>query len=67
MPGVDPITATALVCAIGNGKQFNRGLDSYPLVYTALLGHVTANYSQYGSTNSPTVSKGFLYSFIKKN
>jgi transposase len=27
IPGIGPITATALVCAIGNGKQFKRGRD----------------------------------------
>jgi transposase len=26
-PGIGPITATALVCAIGDGKQFKRGRD----------------------------------------
>ena len=26
--GIDPITATALICAIGDGSQFKRG-DSY--------------------------------------
>ena len=27
IPGIGPITATALVCDIGNGKQFKRGRD----------------------------------------
>lgn len=27
IPGIGPITATALVCAIGDGKQFKRGRD----------------------------------------
>jgi transposase len=27
IPGIGPITATALLCAIGDGKQFKRGRD----------------------------------------
>lgn len=27
IPGIGPITATALVCALGDGKQFKRGRD----------------------------------------
>jgi transposase len=27
IPGIGPVTATALVCAIGDGKQFKRGRD----------------------------------------
>lgn len=27
IPGIGPITATALICAIGDGKQFKRGRD----------------------------------------
>lgn len=27
VPGIGPITATALVCALGDGKQFKRGRD----------------------------------------
>ncbi len=27
IPGIGPITATALVCAVGDGKQFKRGRD----------------------------------------
>jgi transposase len=43
IPGVGPVTATALVAAIGNGSGFRKGRD-----LAAWVGMVTREYSTGG-------------------
>lgn len=52
IPGIGPITACALVCAIGDGKQFTCGRD-----FAASVGLVPRQHSTGGVTNLLGVSK----------
>jgi len=52
IPGIGPITACALVCAIGDGKQFNCGRD-----FAASVGLIPRQHSTGGVTNLLGVSK----------
>ena len=52
IPGIGPITATALVCAVGDGKGFRRGRDM-----AAWLGLVPRQHSSGGRDNLLGMSK----------
>ena len=52
IPGIGPITATALVCAIGDGKQFKRGRD-----LAAWLGLTPKQHSSGGKERLLGISK----------
>ena len=52
IPGIGPITATALVCAIGDGKQFKRGRD-----LAAWLGLTPRQHSSGGKDRLLGISK----------
>jgi transposase len=52
IPGIGPITATALVCAIGDGKQFKRGRDM-----AAWLGLTPRQHSSGGKDRLLGISK----------
>ena len=52
IPGIGPITATALICAIGNGKQFKRGRD-----LAAWLGLTPRQHSSGGKECLLSISK----------
>ena len=52
IPGIGPITATALVCAIGDGKQFKRGRDM-----AAWLGLTPSQHSSGGKDRLLGISK----------
>jgi transposase len=52
IPGIGPITATALVCAIGDGKQFKRGRDK-----AAWLGLTPRQHSSGGKDRLLGISK----------
>lgn len=52
IPGIGPITATALVCAIGDGKQFKRGRD-----LSAWLGLTPRQHSSGGKDCLLSISK----------
>ncbi len=52
IPGIGPITATALVCAIGDGKQFKRGRDM-----AAWLGLTPRQHSSGGKERLLGISK----------
>lgn len=52
IPGIGPITSTALVCAIGNGKQFKRGRD-----FSAWLGLTPRQHSSGGKECLLNISK----------
>jgi transposase len=52
IPGIGPITATALVCAIGDGKQFKRGRD-----LSAWLGLTPRQHSSGGKECLLSISK----------
>jgi transposase len=52
IPGIGPITATALVCAVGDGKGFRRGRDM-----AAWLGLVPKQHSSGGRDNLLGISK----------
>ncbi len=57
IPGIGPITATALVCAIGDGKQFKRGRDM-----AAWLGLTPRQHSSGGKDRLLGISKrGYAY------
>ncbi|MGR4897348.1 IS110 family transposase [Stenotrophomonas sp. LARHCG68] len=52
IPGIGPLAATALVAAVGDGKQFKRGRD-----LSAWLGLVPAQYSTGGKSTLLGISK----------
>jgi transposase len=52
IPGIGPITSTALVCAIGDGKQFKRGRD-----LAAWLGLTPRQHSSGGKDRLLGISK----------
>ena len=52
IPGIGPITATALICAIGDGKQFKRGRD-----LAAWLGLTPRQHSSGGKDRLLGISK----------
>ena len=52
IPGIGPITATALICAIGDGKQFKRGRDM-----AAWLGLTPRQHSSGGKDRLLGISK----------
>ena len=52
IPGIGPITATAMVCAIGNGTQFQRGRDM-----AASMGLVPRQHSSGGKNRLLGISK----------
>jgi transposase len=52
IPGIGPMTATALVCAIGDGKQFKRGRD-----LAAWLGLTPRQHSSGGKDRLLGISK----------
>ena len=52
IPGIGPITATAIISAIGNGKQFKRGRD-----FAAWLGLTPRQYSSGGKERLLGISK----------
>lgn len=52
IPGIGPITATALVCAIGDGSQFKRGRD-----FAAWLGLTPRQHSSCGKDRLLGISK----------
>lgn len=52
IPGIGPITATALICAIGDGKQFKRGRD-----LAAWLGLTPKQHSSGGKDHLLGISK----------
>jgi transposase len=52
IPGIGPITATALICAIGNAKQFKRGRDM-----AAWLGLTPRQHSSGGKDRLLGISK----------
>lgn len=52
IPGIGPITATALICAIGDGKQFKRGRDR-----AAWLGLTPRQHSSGGKDRLLGISK----------
>jgi transposase len=52
IPGIGPVTATALVCAVGDGKGFKRGRDM-----AAWLGLVPRQHSSGGRDNLLGMSK----------
>jgi len=52
IPGIGPITATALVCSIGDGKQFKRGRD-----LAAWLGLTPRQHSSGGKDRLLGISK----------
>jgi transposase len=52
IPGIGPITATALVCSIGDAKQFKRGRD-----LAAWLGLTPRQHSSGGKDNLLGISK----------
>ena len=52
IPGIGPITATALICAIGDGKQFKRGRD-----LAAWLGLTPKQHSSGGKDRLLGISK----------
>ncbi|MEI6069275.1 MAG: IS110 family transposase [Spirochaetota bacterium] len=52
IPGIGPITATALVCAIGDGGQFKRGRD-----FAAWLGLTPRQHSSGGKDRLLGISK----------
>ena len=52
IPGIGPITATALVCAIGDGNQFKRGRDM-----AAWLGLTPRQHSSGGKDRLLGISK----------
>ncbi|MDI1294258.1 MAG: IS110 family transposase, partial [Methylobacter sp.] len=52
VPGIGPITATALICAIGDGKQFKRGRDM-----AAWLGLTPRQHSSGGKDRLLGISK----------
>ncbi len=52
IPGIGPMTATALVCAIGNGTQFQRGRDM-----AASMGLVPRQHSSGGKNRLLGISK----------
>jgi transposase len=52
IPGIGPITATALVCAVGDGKQFKRGRD-----LAAWLGLTPRQHSSGGKDRLLGISK----------
>lgn len=52
VPGIGPLTATALVAAIGDGQQFRRGRD-----LAAWLGLVPRQHSTGGKPRLPGISK----------
>jgi transposase len=52
IPGIAPLAATALLAAIGDGRQFRRACD-----LAAWLGLVPREYSTGGKTTLPGISK----------
>ena len=52
IPGIGPITATAIISAIGNGKQFKRGRD-----FAACLGLTPRQHSSGGKERLLGISK----------
>jgi transposase len=52
IPGIGPITATALICAIGDGSQFKRGRD-----FAAWLGLTPKQHSSGGKERLLGISK----------
>ena len=52
IPGIGPITATALICAIGDGRQFKRGRD-----IAAWLGLTPRQHSSGGKDRLLGISK----------
>jgi transposase len=52
IPGIGPLGATALIAAVGDGKQFERGRDM-----AAWLGLVPAQYSTGGRTQLGAISR----------
>lgn len=52
VPGIGPIVATAILAAVGDGKQFRRARD-----LSAWLGLVPAQYSTGGKSNLLGISK----------
>ncbi|MCB1984624.1 MAG: IS110 family transposase [Burkholderiales bacterium] len=52
IPGIGPITATALICTIGNGTQFQRGRDM-----AASIGLVPRQHSSGGKNRLLGISK----------
>jgi transposase len=52
IPGIGPLTATALLCAIGDGKQFKRGRD-----FAAWLGLTPRPHSSGGKDRLLGISK----------
>jgi transposase len=52
VPGIGPLTATALVAAIGNGREFRRGRE-----LAAFLGLVPRQYSTGGKPKLLGISK----------
>jgi len=52
IPGVGPVTATAVIAAVGNGSAFGRGRD-----LAAWIGMVTGEHSSGGKQTLPGISK----------
>ena len=54
IPGIGPIAATALLCAVGEGKQFKRGRD-----LASWLGSTPGQHSSGGEDSLLGISKLF--------